>query len=141
NGSYSKAMGRSEDLRRAGIYDRIKGSKLSDEEKSKLMNEVNRQYGVEPGGDDMATKRTVKDIQQMVDQGISGSKTPSGASAATSQDANTKATENLTQTLQYLNKNIGETLRTQQSAAPGSLRGGNLYDAYSMGALRYGTLG
>ncbi len=114
------------------FWDDIKKSDLSHDEKIKLRHEIQTL----PSNDIVEARKIVRERL-----GKSGSKTPGGASADAAQDANTKATENLTQVIQYLNKNIGETLRTQQSAAPGSLRGGNLYDAYSMGALRYGTLG
>ena len=140
NLSLFKEMGRYEEMRKGGIYDKIKKSGLSVDDQDALIADAERAFGARPGGDEMSGKRTLKDIQAMVDQRISGGGTAAG-SQAQSPDANTQATEKLTQTLQYLNKNIGETLRTQQSAAPSSLRGGNLYDAYSLGALRHGTLG
>lgn len=69
---------------------------------------------------------------------LAGDGGTTGQPGKSETQANTEATEKLNQTMMRLNKNIGETAQSRD--AFGKLQGGNLFDAWQVGALRAGAL-
>lgn len=99
------------------FWDRIAKSDLSAQEKRNLRHQLQTL----PSND-------MDEARRIVDQRLGG-----GDDIA----RNTQATEKLTQVMMRLDKNIGATAKSQE--AFGKLQGGNLFDAWAMGALRAGA--